>query len=238
MTRRSRPRAYLLLARVSNLPTVWTNVLAGSLLAGVAIHARSLLFLCASMSLIYCAGMWMNDACDAGADARARGDRPIPNGDVGVAEVWAGAVVLAAMGLMMLWLSGVRPGARAWTVVLLAAIAYYNIRHKGDPLGPLAMGVCRGLLYIVAASAMTVVVPTPAWFGAAAIVLYVLALTLVGKTLGPRAGPVMPWLIAGISIVDAVIILTIAPGAQLLWVMAAVAGFIATLAAQRVVPGT
>ena len=28
MTRRTKTRAYLLLARVSNLPTVWTNVLA------------------------------------------------------------------------------------------------------------------------------------------------------------------------------------------------------------------
>ena len=82
MTRRSRPRAYLLLARVSNLPTVWTNMLAGSLLAGVALNARTVLIASAAMSLVYCAGMWMNDACDAGADARARrmllqADRPV-----------------------------------------------------------------------------------------------------------------------------------------------------------------
>lgn len=238
MTRRSRPRAYLLLARVSNLPTVWTNVLAGDLLTGVPVNARALLLLCLSMSLIYCAGMWMNDACDAGADARARADRPIPSGDVSLAEVWTGAAVLAALGLAILWWAGVRSGARPWTVVLLAAIAYYDIRHKGDPLGPLAMGICRGLLYIVAAAAVATIVPAPAWFGAAAIVLYVLALTLVGKTLGPRAGRVMPWLIAGISLVDALVILTMAPGVPRLWVMMAVAGFIATLAAQRVVPGT
>ncbi len=238
MTRRSRPRAYLLLARVSNLPTVWTNMLAGSLLAGVALNARTVLIASAAMSLVYCAGMWMNDACDAGADARARADRPIPRGDVTRAEVWTGAAVLAGLGLAMLWFSGARAGARPWSVVLLGAIAYYNIRHKADPLGPLAMGLCRGLLYIVAASAAAAVVPAPAWFGAAAIVLYVLGLTLVGKTLGPRAGDVMPWLIAGISLVDALIILTMVPGLPLVWVMVAVAGFIATLAAQRVVPGT
>ncbi len=238
MTTRSKPRAYLLLARVSNLPTVWTNVLAGSLLAGVALNVRATLVVAAAMSLIYCAGMWMNDACDAGSDARARGDRPIPNGDVTVTEVWAGTVVLAALGMATLWISGANPSARPWAVVLLAFIAYYNIRHKGDPLGPLAMGVCRGLLYVVAASAAASIVPTVAWFGAAANVVYVLGLTLVGKTLGPRAGRVMPWLIAGISLVDALIILTMAPGVQLLWVMVAIAGFIATLAAQRIVPGT
>jgi hypothetical protein len=48
----------------------------------------------------------------------------------------------------------------------------------------------------------------------------------------------MPWLIAGISLVDALVIVTMAPGVPLLWVMVAVAGFVATLAAQRVVPGT
>ena len=34
--RRSRPYAYLLLARFSNLPTVWTNVLAGTIASGAA----------------------------------------------------------------------------------------------------------------------------------------------------------------------------------------------------------
>ena len=74
--------------------------------------------------------------------------------------------------------------------------------------------------------------------GATVMVLYVLSLTFVGKTLGPRAGQIMPWLIAGISLVDAVVILTMAPEAHLLWVLAAVAGFIATTAGQRVVSGT
>ena len=148
MTRRSKPRAYLLLARISNLPTVWTNVLAGSLLAGVALHPGTVALVAVAISLIYCAGMWMNDACDAGADANARADRPIPNGDVSVREVWIGATLLAAIGLLLVWLSGARGGARAWSVVLIGAVAYYNVRHKADPLGPVAMGVCRGLVYL------------------------------------------------------------------------------------------
>jgi len=238
MSRRSKPHAYLLLGRISNLPTVWTNVLAGMLLAGAPLHPAGLALIAVSMSLIYTAGMWMNDACDAGADARARADRPIPSGDVTVAEVWAGVVALVVAGAALLWFAHPFAAAWPWSVVLLAAIAYYNVRHKRDAFGPLAMGICRGLLYVVSASAAVVVVPAPVWFGAAAMVLYVLALTLVGKTLGPRAGGVMPWLIAGISLVDALIILTMAPGVPLLWVMVAVLGFIVTLAAQRVVPGT
>ncbi|MEI6245581.1 MAG: UbiA family prenyltransferase [Acidobacteriota bacterium] len=238
MSRRSKLRAYLLLARISNLPTVWTNVLAGSLLAGAVLNVRAVTLVALAMSLIYSAGMWMNDACDAGADARARADRPIPRGDVTLAEVWAGVAALVVAGAALLWLAHPLAAAWPWSFVLLAAIAYYNVRHKRDAFGPLAMGICRGLLYVVSASAVVAVVPAPVWFGAAVMILYVLALTLVGKTLGPRAGGVMPWLIAGISLVDALIIVTMAPGVQLLWVMVAVLGFIATLAAQRVVPGT
>lgn len=237
MTRRSKPRAYLLLARVSNLPTVWTNVLAGSVLASAS-DVRAVALVAVAMSLLYSAGMWMNDACDAASDARARSDRPVPNGDVSRREVWIGTIVLAALGFAALAVSHVSASAMLWALVLCAAIAYYNVRHKTDALGPLAMGLCRGLLYIVAASAASATVPLQVWFGAAVLTAYVLGLTFVGKTLGPRAGSVMPWLIAGISLVDALVILTMAPGVPLLWVMIAVAGFITTLAGQRVVPGT
>lgn len=238
MTRRTKPRAYLLLARVSNLPTVWTNVLAGSLLTGVALQPGQLIGVAAAMSLIYCAGMWMNDACDAVPDARARADRPIPNGDVSRSEVWIGTVALMAGGLAVLWWSGADAEAWRWMLALVAAITYYNVRHKVDPFGPLAMGLCRGLLYVTAAAAAAGAVGSVIWVGAAVLVLYVLGLTLVGKTLGPRAGGVMPWLIAGISVVDAVVIVTMSPVTSALWVTVALAGFFATLAAQRVVPGT
>ena len=74
--RRSRPRAYLLLARISNLPTVWTNVLAAYVVAGAS--RESLPIASIAASLFYTAGMFLNDAFDAPFDAQARADRPIP----------------------------------------------------------------------------------------------------------------------------------------------------------------
>ena len=41
MTGRTKPGAYLLLARVSNLPTIWTNVIAGAALTGARYPARN-----------------------------------------------------------------------------------------------------------------------------------------------------------------------------------------------------
>lgn len=238
MTRRSRPRAYLLLARVSNLPTVWTNVIAGAALAGAAMDPRLTIGVAFAVSCWYSAGMWMNDACDARVDAVERRDRPIPNGDVTVREVWTGAALIALAGVAVMWAARADRAAWPWVALLGAAIAHYNVRHKADPFGPAAMGLCRGLIYIISASALGQARALPVWIGALVLIIYVLSLTWVGKTLGSRAGQAMPWLIAGISLIDALLILTMAPSAGLWWTLAAIAGFFLTLAGQRVVPGT
>ncbi len=236
--RRTKPRAYLLLGRVSNLPTVWTNVIAGAALAGAVMDARLVVGVAIAISCWYAAGMWMNDACDASVDAVQRSDRPIPNGDVTRREVWIGAGVLALTGVGIMWAAQADRAAWLWVGLLAAAIAYYNVRHKADPFGPAAMGLCRGLIYVISASALGQARALPVWFGAVVLIVYVLSLTWVGKTLGPRAGSVMPWLIAGISLVDALLILTMAPMPALWWALAAIAGFFVTLLGQRVVPGT
>ena len=49
-------RAWLELARISNLPTVWTNVTAGWLLAGGDISNAHLLWLLLAGSLLYTGG--------------------------------------------------------------------------------------------------------------------------------------------------------------------------------------
>lgn len=238
MTGRTKPGAYLLLARISNLPTIWTNVIAGAALTGAPMSPGTLLLVGAGMSCMYTAGMWMNDACDAEADAQARADRPIPAGDVSRREVWTGTAVLTLAGAAAVALARPPRLTWLWVVLLASAITYYNVRHKRDRFGPLAMGLCRGLVYLVAAAAVAGDAETAVRTGATVMVLYVLSLTFVGKHLGPRAAEVMPWLIAGISLVDAVVILTMAPEAHLLWILAAVAGFIATKAGQSVVSGT
>lgn len=238
MIRRSRPHAYLLLARVSNLPTVLTNVIAGAALAGAAMDARLTIGVALAVSCWYSAGMWMNDACDASIDVIQRSDRPIPNSDVSRREVWIGTGVLALVGLAIMWAAHADRAAWLWVALLAAAIAFYNVRHKTDPFGPAAMGLCRGLIYVISASALGQARALPVWLGALVLIIYVFSLTWIGKTLGPRAGSVMPWLIAGISLVDALLILTMAPMPALWWALAAIAGFFVTLAGQRVVPGT
>ena len=83
-------RDALLLGRVSNLPTVWANLLAGTALAGVAfgsLGAGLALILLPAYTLFYVGGMYLNDAFDANIDAEERPERPIPSGHASSGEV-------------------------------------------------------------------------------------------------------------------------------------------------------
>jgi 4-hydroxybenzoate polyprenyltransferase len=79
---RPRWRAYLLLSRVSNLPTVWSNVLAGCVLVAPIVPWPVFYRIATGVSLLYTSGMFLNDAFDYESDALARPDRPLPAGDV------------------------------------------------------------------------------------------------------------------------------------------------------------
>ena len=231
--RRSRPRAYLLLARVSNLPTVWTNVLAGMIVSGARFEWPGFSRLAVAVSLLYTAGMFLNDAFDRDVDATSRPERPIPSGDVTAREAFSVGWALLIGGEFLLATSAAS-SALVWGLLLAGAIVYYDYRHKRDALGPFVMGLCRGLIYcVVAAAASTVSATVVA--AAVALTAYVVALTWIAKRLGPRAGVIIPLLIGGISIVDAGVIAASGGGVLAWW---ALLGFVLTLLLQRVVPGT
>jgi hypothetical protein len=68
-----------------------------------------------------------------------------------------------------------------------------------------------------------------------AAISYVASLTVVAKMAGPSARWLVPLLIAGISIVDAIFILVVSSSSAL--ALAAASGFGLTLFLQRWVPG-
>lgn len=167
------------LGRVSNLPTVWTNVLAGVVLAGASVTAGTLTTLAVLATLLYVAGMFLNDAFDAEIDAKERPERPIPAGEVRRATVlrWGLTLLAAALGLAMLL------GTRALlaTMATAAAIVLYDLHHKQVRAAPLVMGLCRVGLYLIAAFAVVPWPPAPLWIGALVLLGYVMGLTFVAK---------------------------------------------------------
>jgi 4-hydroxybenzoate polyprenyltransferase len=177
----------LKLGRVSNLPTVWTNVFTGIALAGGAAADARLAILLVSLSLFYIGGMFLNDAFDAGFDAGARPERPIPSGQVSAAQVYAAGFGMLALGVGLLaWIGyGFEPFTQ-WRPVLCggalaAAIVLYNWHHKDNPLSPLVMGLCRVLVYLAAAFAVTSEPPAPIYIAAVVLLCYLIGLTYAAK---------------------------------------------------------
>src|SRR5262249_23999803 len=139
------------LGRVSNLPTVWTNVLAATVLAGGDWRSGRIGVVLAAMSLFYVGGMYLNDFFDRAIDARERPTRPIPAGDIAAGTVATIGFALLACGIVAMALLG---GATLVAGIALAlAVVGYDVWHKGNPAGPAVMGLCRSLVYAGAAAA-------------------------------------------------------------------------------------
>ncbi len=143
-------RTLLVLGRVSNLPTVWSNCLAGWWLGGGGNFSK-LPFLFLGVTLLYVGGMFLNDAFDASFDRQHRTERPIPSGAIAESLVWKLGALGLILGELCLMCLGFVPGAIGLTLGL--CILVYDAFHKLFTFSPVLMGLCRFFVYIVAASA-------------------------------------------------------------------------------------
>lgn len=171
-------RTLLILGRTSNLPTVWSNCLAGWLLGGGGTPER-FIQLCAGATSLYLGGMFLNDAFDARFDHEHRRERPIPSGAISATDVWkwgfgwllAGLLCLALLGETTVLLAG----------LLIANIVIYDAMHKRLTFSPLIMAGCRFLLYLVAASAAADGVTGLAIWSAFALAAYIVGLSYLAR---------------------------------------------------------
>ena len=288
-------RTWLALGRVSNLPTVWSNGLAGWLLSGQSLDFTldlgGLTLLLVALSLFYVAGMYLNDAFDAEIDARERSARPIPVGTVGRGTVFGLGFGMLGVGIALGFVPGLATGLAG--LALAAGIVLYDWLHKRVASGPLIMGVCRFLTYAMAALAAGGDAGVAVLAGGFGLFCHTVGLTyaarqeaynrigsvwpllvmavpvgVAGAMVGAMFGGVfafaviglyVAWgvrslhcffrrasgdvprgvvgLIAGISLYDAALIAAVA-GALTAPCLVALACFAATLALQRLAPGT
>jgi hypothetical protein len=180
------PRVFLELGRVSNLPTVWSNVLAGAIVSGGGLGGPTLAVALAG-SLFYTGGMFLNDAFDAEIDARERPERPIPSGRISRASVTVTGFGLLFAGLAVLALLTLAGQSPSGTRMLFAglftacAVIVYDLWHKGRPLSPVIMGLCRAGLYAMAGLSVSPTLPAPTVETAVAVLAYVVGLTHIAR---------------------------------------------------------
>jgi 4-hydroxybenzoate polyprenyltransferase len=169
-----RMKPWLHLARISNLPTVWTNVTAAWLLAGGTFTDPRLYWLILAGSLLYTGGMILNDAADVKFDREHRKGRPIPSGQVSSRAAWIVSIAMLIVGATLATWFGANPRI---TAILVAAIVFYDLYHKQWAGSVIIMGACRMLLYLMAASAA----PAAALPAAAAMGCYVVGITIAAR---------------------------------------------------------
>jgi 4-hydroxybenzoate polyprenyltransferase len=199
-------RTLLVLARISNVPTVWSNCFAATLLVGGVLGPR-LAILCLGATLLYTGGMFLNDAVDQAFDRRYRPERPIVSGKISARSVWALSLLLLATG----WLIFLCLGKNAMVLgsALVATIIWYDLVHKRTRLAPLLMAACRFILYLLAGAVASGTWLRSVWLPALALAAYIVGLSYLARC--ESTGDVLSRWPIGLLFVPALLAIAVKP---------------------------
>lgn len=195
--------AYLELARLSNIPTCWSNVLVGCAIGGLSGWSSwpTIAMMALAISLLYIAGMALNDAADYKVDRQQRPERPIPSGRISLRAAYTFASIALAIGVGLLATQG--RAALLLGLLLAVTIIAYDYLHKKFAASIVLMGLCRGLVYLAAAAAVAWPLDwTISLTIAGALTVYIIIITFIAQTevgsttsLRRRLGIVLPLVI-------------------------------------------
>lgn len=189
-------RTLLVLGRVSNLPTVWSNALCGWLLGGGGSLARLVAFALGATAL-YVGGMFLNDAMDADFDRQHRRERPIPSAAIPEALVWKIGGALLLGGTLLLASLGISTALLG--VLLLLAILLYDAVHKAVAFSPVIMASCRLLLLLAAASTGANGVTGAALWASLVLAGWIIGLSYIARRESVK-GPMAAWPLAALAL--------------------------------------
>jgi 4-hydroxybenzoate polyprenyltransferase len=171
-------RPYIELIRPANVVTALADVLAGYGIAGLSHHA-AVPWLLVSTSCLYAGGVVLNDVFDRDLDRVERPERPIPSGRVSVA-------VAAQFGAALLIVGMVTAAMATGTAGLVAAaiagfVLLYDAWGKRQwLLGPVNMGICRGLNLLLGVAAVPAALAST-WPLALLPIVYITAVTALSR---------------------------------------------------------
>lgn len=182
-------RGYITLTRPANLPTAMADIMAGAAVSlamtypnvftdlDIGRFAGPVILLSLASVCLYASGVVFNDYFDRETDAVERPERPIPSGVVPARSAAVFGSVLMFAGVALAFMVSMISGGIA--ILLGAAIlSYDSMAKQSTVLGPLNMGVCRGLNLLLG---MSVIGFPVMWWMALIPVMYIGAITLVSR---------------------------------------------------------
>ncbi len=161
--------AILATGRISNLPTVWCNVLVAFLLVQLApamfgdfpssiFSVPLLLVTCIAASCLYVGGCFLGDAVDVEFDKTHKPTRPIPMGVLDRNKIYGYAAFLLSTGIVLPFAyikfstGSFAPSVLVTALLLAGAIIIYSLWHKRSPwIGLPFIGACRFFLVVFGA---------------------------------------------------------------------------------------
>jgi len=181
--------------RPANIVTSVADVLAGMTIAGFFGQANRMeaitqmspgfhlwmkgIGLCVATIGLYGGGVVFNDVFDAGLDAMERPERPIPSGLIPIRQAAALGTILLLLGIGAASTVNSIAGILA-AAVAAAALIYDKWGKHQTLLGPLNMGLCRGLNLLLGMSVLGAVNPA-LWWISVVPVLYIAAITAISR---------------------------------------------------------
>lgn len=203
-------RAWTELMRVSNVPTVLSNVLTGVALGCGQEPFAWQVWVVTSLAIgfLYVGGMALNDVCDIETDRAERPSRPLPSGRIArqTALIFAVAMFLLAVLAMVVW--SVTAGLMA--AGLVGLIVCYDLFHRQWTPSYLILGVCRAMIYLLAATATTRPILWPvAGVMAGILNVYTIVISLIARSEAdrPLRIAIVQGMLAGICLLDTIFLL-------------------------------
>ncbi|WP_202912457.1 UbiA-like protein EboC [Sphingobacterium olei] len=174
---------YIRLMRPANVVTAIADVLAGISISGylspLGWSPLPILLLCISTIGLYSGGIIFNDVFDSELDRVERPERPIPSGVISKVEATVFGILFFGIGMGTAYLLGLASTVLA-IAIMLACLVYNRWAKHHLLLGPLNMGLCRGLNLLLGVSIISSEVGQW-WFLAIVPIIYIASITMISR---------------------------------------------------------
>lgn len=179
-------RGFLQLMRPANIVTAVADVLAGIAVSGFLSNVNlsldtvyPVILLCISTIGLYGGGVVFNDVFDAALDKVERPERPIPKGIITIGEATTLGVILLITAIITATIVSETSGLFALSICV-AALIYNKWAKHHSLVGPLNMGLCRGLNLLLGISTVASALQQW-WFIALVPIIYIAAITMISR---------------------------------------------------------